>query len=436
MSDTKYQSNSEHLELFEDIKTSERPIRLPGTTWQLEFGVLPGQIFLAEHEGHQDAEAHWDVGVLAVSLWFDYSETPLTLKAKALEGDRARVCYLEYRLELYVNDRLVDEEWPFGHALLDGAKMTGEVQITPFQVLREEQPAVLESFSQAEGWHPEEDVWVGDCMPFSHDGVYHVFYLKDRHRHQSSWGKGGHQWAHISSRDLVIWDVHPLAIEIDRQTEGSICTGSILYHAGKYYAFYAVRTMDGSPAPLCCAVSEDGAHFVKSEMNIIVSDKYRQGSVRDPKVFADADGLFHMFVTTSIRNGEDWQGCLAHLTSSDLWEWQEQPEPAFLTEVYPQDFHSPWTIEPECADYFHKGGWYYLISRSHYWMSREAFGPWHAPENSRIPCGNVPKMAFWQDGRIIFVGFVSDSGYAGLMTFQEARQRADGTLEFFAVGEM
>ena len=411
-------------------------IILPGKTWQFEFDVSQGQIFLAEHEGHPAAEARFEFGALAVSLWFDYSEVPLTLKAKAFAGDRVRVCYLEYRLELYVNDQLKDEEWPFGNALLEGAQVTGALCIASLAKSRAEQPAVIARFQQAEGWHPEEDVWVGDCMPFSHEGVYHVFYLKDRHHHQSSWGKGGHQWAHISSRDLVHWDVHPLTIEIDQQTEGSICTGSILYHDGKYYAFYAVRTMDGSPAPLCCAVSEDGAHFVKSEMNVIVSDKYRQGSVRDPKVFADADGLFHMFVTTSIRNGPDWQGCLAHLTSHDLWAWHEEPEPAFLTEVYPLDFEASWTIEPECADYFYKGGWYYLISRSHCWMSREAFGPWQAPEPSRIPCGNVPKMAFWQDDRIIFVGFVSDMGYAGLMTFQEARQRADGTLEFFAVKEM
>lgn len=170
-------------------------------------------------------------------------------------------------------------------------------------------------------------------------------------------------------------------------------------------------------------------------MEFHISEKYKQSAVRDPKVFSDENGLFHMLVTTSIRHGDDWQGCLAHLTSSDLLNWREE-EPTLFTEVYAKDFETPWTIEPECSDYFYKGGWYYLVSRSEYWMSKEPFGPWKQPQNPTIPCGAVPKMALWKNNRIIFTGFTSPFGYAGFLTFKEAVQREDGTLEFIPVKEM
>ena len=64
---------------------------------------------------------------------------------------------------------------------------------------------------------PEGDSFVGDCMPFFHDGVFHLYYLLDRGHHRERGGLGGHQWAHASSRDLVHWEHHPLAIGIDAE---------------------------------------------------------------------------------------------------------------------------------------------------------------------------------------------------------------------------
>ena len=60
-------------------------------------------------------------------------------------------------------------------------------------------------------------------MPFSDGDTFHLFYLKDRHQHKAKWGKGAHQFAHISTRDMVHWKQHPVAVEITHQWEGSIC---------------------------------------------------------------------------------------------------------------------------------------------------------------------------------------------------------------------
>ncbi len=98
---------------------------------------------------------------------------------------------------------------------------------------------------------------------------------------------------------------------------------------------------------LSLATSRDGIHFEKAEPNPFASPPagYDPLHYRDPVVFHDADtGLFHMLVTASL---EDWPignrgGCLAHLVSSDLKQWEH---------------HEPFIIPglpgaPECPDYF------------------------------------------------------------------------------------
>ncbi|MEA4889003.1 MAG: hypothetical protein VB070_06040 [Clostridiaceae bacterium] len=411
---------------------------VPYENWALAFKIpaSEGDIYKAVQNDMITTEASFLSGVVTCRFVFDFSKIPLTLTAKADYGDLIEIFYLTYRIELYVNKRLCDEEWPCGNICFNHAELTqnkSDLSISEYVKEKKIIPSVTGSFIDAEGWKPEDNVFVGDCMPFSHDGIYHVFYLKDRHHHTSKWGKGAHQWAHISTEDMVHWNTHPMAVEIDQQSEGSICTGSVIYHNGRFYAFYSIRPMDGSSAPLCCSLSQDGYHFVKSQMIFHISDKYNQNSVRDPKVFRGQEGLFHMLVTTSIKHGDEWQGCLAHLTSRDLDHWHEEPEPAFLTEFYAKDFKTPWSIEPECSDYFMKNNWYYLVSRSQYWLSDKPFGDWIQPEHTRIPCGNVPKMAFFQDSRMIFTGFTSNNEYAGSLTFKEAVQNDDGTLQFVPV---
>ncbi|HXF64536.1 MAG TPA: hypothetical protein VNK95_23095, partial [Caldilineaceae bacterium] len=102
--------------------------------------------------------------------------------------------------------------------------------------------------------------FVGDCMPFYHNGIFHLYYLLDENHHQALNGLGGHQWAHASSPDLVHWTHHPLALPMTEPEEVSICTGSVFYHDGCYYGFHAVRRPDRSQR-LGLATSPDGIHF-------------------------------------------------------------------------------------------------------------------------------------------------------------------------------
>ena len=92
------------------------------------------------------------------------------------------------------------------------------------------------------------------------------------------------------------WEHHPLAIAITEDFEGSICTGSVFFHAGTYYGFYAIRMRDWKQH-LCLATSLDGVHFEKRLPNPFASPPagYSPLHYRDPFVFwNEDDGLFHL----------------------------------------------------------------------------------------------------------------------------------------------
>lgn len=262
-------------------------------------------------------------------------------------------------------------------------------------------------------------------MPFERDGRYCLYYLFDRRGHASKQGLGAHQWAQISSADLKTWTVHPMAVGITEQWEGSICTGSLIQKDGKTYAFYAVRMSDGSPARMTWAVSNDGVHFEKSGCYFALTEPYEPVSARDPKVFLGVDGQYHMLVTTSLTDGGRFGGCLAHLTSPDLIQWTQ---------------HGPFIVpgysdQPECSDYFEWNGWYYLVfsnfAIARYRMSRSPFGPWIRPENDLLDTleSQVPKTAAFGDRRLS-TGFLArrPRTYAGNAVTHELFQRPDGTL--------
>ena len=380
---------------------------------------------------------------LKAEIRFDARETPVVLLAELLDAENISllISNSRSRIAFYLNQQLCDEDWTLGSVLLENCICTecaAQISIhDDFSV--EKQYLLNNSFSPVthiQNWKPGGlNSGVGDCMPFFHDGTYHLFYLFDRRGHASKWGLGAHQWAHLSTTDLLTWQQHPIAIPIDEQYEGSICTGSLIFHDGIYYGYYAVRMSDGSPAKLSWAVSSDGIHFQKTQAFFTLAEPYEPVSARDPFVFRDEAGLFHLLITTSLIDSQHTpRGCLAHLTSVDLQSWQQQTP--FLILDYED--------QPECSDYFHFNGWYTLIfsnyGSAHYRISRTPFGPWLKPENDILgykEC-RVPKTAIFNGNRIIIAGFVvfPHARYGGELILYEASQNDDGTLSFFTPKEL
>lgn len=381
---------------------------------------------ISHKNGRKTFEMQAFEGEMSFDVQYDYDRRPLRLSAKVKENDEVEVILMTHRIELYVGGLLIDEEWPKGDGLFElGDEISSTINIRAEEYNEPviDEPSVISEFENADGWYPGNGVFVGDCMPYRREDEYHVLYLKDRHHHKSKWGLGAHQWEHISTKDFKKWQMHPMAVPITDSTEGSICTGSWIKNDDKEYLYYTVRMGKGIPAPIRRSVSNDGYHFEKDmEFGFTVSDRYHKASARDPKVVKGEDGLFHMFLTTSLI--EEGKGCLAHYVSRDMEKWEDFGKPIYI---------APNTDQPECPDYFKYNGRYYLIfslkGRAHYMVSDKPFENFVMPDEPIIPCSSVPKCAEW-NGRLIFTGFRGIGGYGGSMTFKAAIADENGELLF------
>jgi len=386
-------------------------------------------------------------------LYTDYRSEPLSvgIPVKLLTPAYKGTFLLRYegfRLDLFYAGVLVDEEWPIGtvkigekpelqfsapvaqvsiwnSALSDAAitsKNGGSEKIAArTNTILGPEPTHIQ-YSRPRGYNTN----AGDAMPFYHDGTFHLYFLLDRRQHHSKWGLGAHQWGHVSTTDLVHWTHYPVALPIEHDWEGSICTGSVFFHDGHYYAHYATRMPDRSER-LGVAESEDGIHFRKTIPTPFAepTSPYIHGPNRDPFVFQDGDE-FHMLITAAVAKGDASEGALEHLVSKDLSAWAVAKQPFLLA-------GSP--SQPECSDLFKWRDWYYLIfslgGTTHYRMSKTALGPWITPTSDILdgPEAIVMKAAEFKAARRIMVGFVQhDHLYGGDLVFRELLQEKDGSL--------
>ena len=292
--------------------------------------------------------------------------------------------------------------------------------------------------------HPE-NLSVGDCMPFFHNGVFHLFYLLDEDHHRKNAGLGGHIWAHASTTDLRNWTQHPQAVLYDLPEEASICTGSVFHNAGMYYAFYSTRYFDRRGEILSCSVSTDGIAFRKIDKPQITGFEesgYSRKDFRDPAIFQNgADRYFHMLATSAWERTppllSGYNGCLAHLISKDLRTWTPL-EPFFIP---------GYETLPECPDIFQWNDWHYLLFSikgvTRYRMAKKWNGPWLKPPDDALDglMARVFKTAPFTANRRLAAAFApalkGDSlFYAGRAVFRELIQRPDGTLASCFPGEM
>lgn len=283
------------------------------------------------------------------------------------------------------------------------------------------------------------NLFVGDCIPFYHDGTYYLYWLLDSAHHQSLHGLGGHQWVLSTTKDLKHWKNYPITLGIDEDWEKSICTGSVVYANNKFYAFYATRLINKEGKvneQLSYAISDDGIHFQKQKPNPFYTSApgYSQRNFRDPKVSVDKNGTFHLFVSSNKDSStiKGLDGALVHLTSNNLKDWKVE-EPLITGQ--------PST--PECPDYFQWNDWYYIVysdaSNTYYLKSKQPYGPWQQPQSQALneDWSNVVKTAEFLNNRRIAAAWVPSREdnkddehemFGGNTVFRELIQLQDGTL--------
>jgi hypothetical protein len=257
-------------------------------------------------------------------------------------------------------------------------------------------------------------------MAFYHDGTFHFLYLYDRRHERSKWGVGAHQFAHLSTRDLIHWDQHPLALPITDQTECVMGTGNCIYHAGTYYLYYihhgrriAFRDSPYLGDNIFVATSTDGTHFDKRAEPVVKMD-FQKANDTNPYVVADQSGRRFYMIVAGEKN----------YTSTDLIHWQEIVLP-------PIDIQG-------CGGYFRWNDWYYYLGGwtpyGSYRMSRSPLenAHWQAPPAASAQglydTLAIPQIAQFKDNRYLLVGFLWQNGWGAEAVFRELVQLPNGTL--------
>ena len=364
------------------------------------------------------------------------------------------------KLDLFVDGVLLDEEWPHGNLhlfqgpFLIGAGLAAGELLSGFdgqidhvalwkRALSDDEIAGLSGGAKeaarrdieilgpkkkvGQYWKPRGyNTSVGDCMAFSHDGTFHVFFLSNRRYGGSKWGLQALPWGHVSTRDFIHWQEHPCTLDITEPWECCLGTGSLAFHDGLYYLFYIKhdRRACFTENPnfgdaVFVATSKDCITFEKQFSPLFVPGHLGTNDINPDIYRNETDDSY-------ILTLSNWKV----LKSKDLKSWKVR-----------KNLTTPrWWV---CTSYFKWNDWYYFNSCAYTWMSgKPVEDPSAKWEWARIqgPADGirVPKIDRFK-GRFIAAGFTPsppDTYYGGELLVRELVQQPDGMLGSKWVKEM
>lgn len=241
-------------------------------------------------------------------------------------------------------------------------------------------------------FYKPKDGWVGDLIPFSHNGKFYLFYLHDQRKGKTEDDYGfGTSWNLLITEDGT--EIEDVGVILPpggiNDVDLSCYTGSVLQGPdGKFHLFYTAQNRDnpkfhrdGIPLQYVMqATSDDLIHWEKHYNTVFGADesRYEVYDWRDPYVcYSEAEGCYHMLLAArQVGASQKCGGCIALCKSQDLWHWQVC-DPFYDPRAY---------LTHECPDLFQMGNWWYLVYSTfserfvtHYRMSRSPEGPWTAP---------------------------------------------------------
>ncbi len=297
--------------------------------------------------------------------------------ALAESGEHTMVLHSDgIRLHILLDGRVMDENFIYGDIIFSaGTPINFAAEyvkngwfhapaISPcIDVKQEDIPDGIQYFTTG-----NPNSWVGDVVPFSHDGVVHLFYLFDRRHHGSKFSTGAHYYGHFSSSDLIHWTEHEFIGEIENQWE-TCGTGTPFYQNGKFYFAYGLHTSrflpyeknggillrdeardnnglvhaipfdklgERKPEGMTYAISDDCIHFRKSHI--------LPHFCENPSVYTMPDGSLKMY-------------------AEGVWKADKPDGPWQLinSSFPPNGKQSTIRNTLECPSFFEWNGHYYLI---------------------------------------------------------------------------
>ena len=241
-------------------------------------------------------------------------------------------------------------------------------------------------------FYKPKDGWVGDTIPFAHDGKFYIYYLHDERK-----GNTQDEYGYRTSWNLWITEdgvnikdckvVLPVG-EYD-DADYACYTGSVIEgNDGNFHMFYTAQNnynpkyhRDGKPLQYVAhAISTDLINWEKLPELTFGADEriYEPFDWRDPFVFYnEEEKCFDMLLAARLRGASEKNGgCVGLCRSYDLLHW-EAKEPFYNPESY---------MTHECPDLFKLGNKWYLVYSTfsekfvtHYRMSDKLSGPWTSP---------------------------------------------------------
>lgn len=241
-------------------------------------------------------------------------------------------------------------------------------------------------------FYKPKDGWVGDTIPFAHDGKFYIYYLHDERK-----GNTQDEYGYRTSWNLLITEdgvnvkdckvVLPVG-EYD-DADYACYTGSVIEgNDGNFHMFYTAQNnynpkyhRDGKPLQYVAhAISTDLINWEKLPELTFGADEriYEPFDWRDPFVFYNGEEkCFDMLLAARLRGASEKNGgCVGLCRSYDLLHW-EAKEPFYNPESY---------MTHECPDLFKLGNKWYLVYSTfsekfvtHYRMSDKLSGPWTSP---------------------------------------------------------
>ena len=287
------------------------------------------------------------------------------------------------------------------------------------------------------------NAWAGDVANFSHDGIYHLLVLLDRHHHGNRFGGGAHSVYHMTTKDFVHWENYGELYPIQNNWE-SFGTGTMFFFDGKYYyshgfhtdrvipkdkvgsrlleknykrdGFFSAVTYDELkenglyPSGANYMVSDDGIHFVQGKKQIHCAE--------NPSIYVDENGGLIMYA--GYGSAGVW-----HAPNIDgPWKKEDTDMPLF-------DNSSPVRNSSECPSIFEWNGYKYIIMGFNgFWQSgykNNEFLDLAATGEDIYDGLGVPMVAEY-NGRYIISGWVNGHSWAFITQHRELIQHSNGRL--------
>ena len=296
------------------------------------------------------------------------------------------------------------------------------------------------------------DGWVGDTIPFAHDGKFYIFYLHDERK-----GNTEDEYGYRTSWNLLITEdgvnikdcKEVLPVGGYEDADYACYTGSVIEgNDSKFHMFYTAQNnynpkyhRNGRPLQYVAhAISEDLIHWEKLPELTFGADEsiYEPFDWRDPFVFYnEEEECFDMLLAARLQGASEKNGgCVGLCRSYDLIHWKAM-----------QPFYNPKSyMTHECPDLFKMGDKWYLIFSTfsekfvtHYRMADKISGPWTAPIEDTFDARAfyAAKTAQAKDVRMAFAWVPTKRGdsdfgqyeWGGNFIAHEIKQDKDGKLK-------